>query len=362
LARSEAIEPLILAGGMACSPDHGRIAEAILKAGLPLSEELPWDVEAPAPVQSTQAIECVANALSRIGPEALVLLGDRFETAAAALSATVQAVPIVHLCGGEETEGAIDNALRHAITKLSHLHLVTHDEYAQRVLAMGEDPSSVHVVGSLSVDAIVGSALPDQAALELSLGIRLKPPVGLVTVHPTTLSTGEDIDEVGAVIGALEQYPATWIITLPNADPGNSTIRERLSDFADRWPDVHAFAALGEQRYLALLAQAFVVLGNSSSGMTEAPILGVPTVNVGDRQKGRLRFPSIIDVHPATPAILDAVRRVRDTTFVSTVKQMVRPYGDGHASDRIHEILLAWTPPCPPRKQFHHRRWRPPVR
>lgn len=361
LSQSPAFEPLILAGGMACSPAYGRIVDAIRQASLPVSAELPWDLDAPAELQVGCAVESVARTLRQLEPEAIVLLGDRFETAAAALAATLLAVPIVHLHGGEETEGAIDNALRHAITKLSHLHLVAHPAYARRVLQMGEDPGTIHVVGSLAVDNMVGRPLRQRAWLEADLGVRLDAPVGLVTVHPTTLATRQRADEVDAVIGAMEQVDATWIVTLPNADPGNAPIRERLLDIAGRRPGVHAFQSLGEERYLALMALSFVVLGNSSSGVIEAPSLRVPSVNVGDRQKGRLRFPSIIDVPPDIPAIVEALSRVREEAFLSEVSGMSLPFGDGHASNRILEHLLQWCPPSPPRKRFKDVPCNPPT-
>ena len=336
---------------MACSKKYGNVIRAAEEQGIEIFAKMEWNVDSvPAASQAAQALQMIAAILEQLVPDAMVLLGDRFETAAAAMAATLLNIPLVHLYGGEETEGAFDNGFRHAITKLSHLHFVAHEIYARRVIQMGESPSAVHIVGSIAADILRKRRLPSRQELENELGISLHPPVGLVTVHPTTLSCGGD--EVSAVTAAMERYPATWIVTLPNADPGNEPIAEAFLALAAKNDRVRTVSALGSQRYFGVMAHCAFVLGNSSSGMTEAPTLRIPTVNVGDRQKGRIRSPSVIDVPCETSAILSALHRAESPTFAKAVADQPHPFGTGDATERIVAVLRTWRPPVPPRKVF----------
>jgi UDP-hydrolysing UDP-N-acetyl-D-glucosamine 2-epimerase len=343
----------VFAGGMACSARYGRIVDAVRALGMEVVAELAWSQDADAVAQTSDAVRLVGDALGERRPDALILVGDRYETAGAAIAAAIIGIPINHLYGGEETEGAIDNALRHSITKLSHLHFVSHPDYADRVVQMGEPPSSVHVVGSLGVDNIRTLDLPGRAELERTLGMSLESPVGLVTVHPTTLAEGSAEDELDVVLSVIREHPARWVITLPNADPGNERIREAFQALALAAPNVVAVTALGEARYLGLMRLADFVLGNSSSGITEAPSMGVPTINVGDRQKGRVRSPSIIDVPCDAQAIRTAVRQALTPEWRAEISRQPRPFGEGDSAQRIIAVLERWTPPHPARKQFH---------
>jgi UDP-hydrolysing UDP-N-acetyl-D-glucosamine 2-epimerase len=343
----------LLVGGMACSAAFGYVSRAIRDQGFEIAQEMPWDVvRADASTQASEALRMTATALAALRPNALVLLGDRYETAAAAVAATVVRVPIVHLYGGEETEGAFDNALRHAITKMSHLHLVAHEVYARRVRQMGEDPAAVHVVGSLGVDNARNQPRLSREQVEALLGIRLDPPVGVVTLHPTTLGSGVPQGELTAVLEAIETYPATWVVTLPNADPGSEAIRSALLALATRRRNVVVVAALGSEGYLGLLGASDFMLGNSSSGITEAPAVGLPTINVGDRQRGRIRGASILDVPETPAAILEAIARSQTSGFRQLARETPPPYGGGEAAARIVAVLHQWEPPRPPRKVF----------
>ncbi len=352
LQDSDDFELVLLAGGMACSRHHGRIVHAIESQGFELAELLEWSLDQEVEAQSAEAVSMVGAALRRHRPRALVLLGDRHETAAAALASTLLRIPIVHLCGGEETEGSIDNALRHAVTKLSHLHFVTHAIYGQRVLDMGEAAEAVHVVGSTSVDNCLGTALPTRDELERELGLKLKPPVGLVTVHPTTLAEEASPSEVDVVLAAIRDVRATWVITLPNADPGHGEIRAALRRFEADTESTVVVDALGARLYLGVMQLSDVVVGNSSSGIVEAPAFGVPTVNVGDRQKGRIRGPSIIDVPADVQATKRALVQALSRDFRETVRSGASIFGDGSAADRMLAILSDWEIPVPPRKAF----------
>lgn len=340
----------LLAGGMCCEPRYGSVLAHLESDGFEAAETMRWvgaDEDAPAHVQAGQALAAIGDALERQRPDLLLLVGDRFETAAAAMAATIARVPIAHLHGGEETAGAFDNALRHAVTKLAHLHLVSHADHAKRVIAMGEAPDTVYIVGAPGLDNLRRTDLADRAELEATLGIALEPPVVLVTLHPATLGASAET-EATAVLSAMNVVDATYVMTLPNADPGSREIRTRFQAAADR-PRRCAVEALGERRYFGLLRVADAMLGNSSSGIIEAPVVRLPVVNVGSRQDGRLRSDNVIDTQPDAEAITQALQRALSEAF-RTGLRADSPLGDGLAGERIIAILAAYTPPSPPRK------------
>ena len=344
LRRHPAFELILLVGGMHNEARFGATGQALVAEGFAPTEVLRWagvDTDAPANHQAGDAVRLVGDALVKHRAEALLLIGDRFETAAAALAATVARVPIVHLHGGEETEGAFDNALRHAITKLAHLHLVSHELHGRRVIAMGEDRSTVHVVGAPGLDNLRRDDLATREELEAFLGIPLTAPVVLVTLHPATLG-GSPETEVAAMVAAMDRVPATYVITLPNVDPGAAVIRQALIA-AGAKPGRCVAEALGERRYFGLLQVCDAMLGNSSSGVIEAPVLKLPVVNVGDRQKGRLRADNVIDVPADAEAITRALERALDSEFRRSLPED-GPFGDGRAAARIVEILSTWRP------------------
>lgn len=352
LRDAPAFDLRLMVGGMHCSERFGHTVDAVRADGFAPCETLTWipdDRPSSAHEQAGTALAAIGAALERQQPDALFLVGDRFETAGAALAATLVALPIVHVHGGEESEGAFDNNFRHAITKLSHLHLVSHPAHRDRVIAMGEDPDSVHVVGAPGLDNAHRSDLPARAELEEGLGLKLESPVVIVTLHPATLG-GDPGREARAVAAALDAVEATYVITMPNTDPGHEAIREVLTS-AGRRPRRVAVDALGARRYWGMLRLADAVLGNSSSGLIEAPVLDVPAVNVGERERGRLRGPSVIDA-PADPgAIVAALRRALDPRFRAGLLGTASLFGDGRAAERIRDVLASWRPPRPPVKR-----------
>jgi UDP-N-acetylglucosamine 2-epimerase (non-hydrolysing) len=284
-----------------------------------------------------------------VEPDAIVIAGDRLETLAAATGATLVTVPIVHLHGGEQTEGLFDDAIRHAITKLAHLHLVSNEEHALRVIALGEDPASVHVVGAPSLDALARTDLADPAELEAFLGIPLERPLVIVTLHPTTLDS--DPSAVAEpLVAALDRVRATYVITLPNADPGNQRIRTALIRAASESSSRVAVEALGERRYWGLMRHADAMIGNSSSGLIEAPALSLPAVNVGDRQAGRHRGANVIDCEASVDAISEALRHALDPQTRAALRSQPGLHLDGRTGVRIKERIAAWHPSHPPRK------------
>jgi UDP-hydrolysing UDP-N-acetyl-D-glucosamine 2-epimerase len=282
-----------------------------------------------------------ADALDRLRPDLLVVLGDRFEILAAAQAAMILRIPIAHIHGGELTEGLIDEAIRHSLTKMSHLHFVAAEPYRQRVIQLGEAPERVWTVGAPGLDSIRLIPCPSRAELSESLGFDLTEPYFLVTYHPVTLDPAGG----GAVplLAALAEFPGHRILfTGVNADPDNAPIREAIAAFAAARPGrVHAAVSLGQTRYLGALAHADAVIGNSSSGILEAPSLHVPTVNIGDRQRGRLRAASVIDASEDAVAIAAALRRALSGEFRAGLAAMQSPFGDGHASERMLEIIAS---------------------
>jgi UDP-N-acetylglucosamine 2-epimerase (non-hydrolysing) len=355
IAESPDLELVLLVGGMHLSDRHGRTVSLIEDDGFIPAAELAWldgssDEDPPASIQAGRALELVGGALRGQSIDSLVLAGDRLETAAAALAATLERVPIVHIHGGEVTEGAFDNQLRNAITKLAHLHLASHAEYARRIVAMGEDPATVHVVGAPGLDAVFRGDLPDRAALEAELGRPLPPPVVLVTVHPATLDP-DPAAVVHPVTAAMAAVPATYVVTLPNPDPGGALIRRAWLDLDLDVPGAPlVLEALGERRYWGLMRIADAMLGNSSSGLVEAPAVDLPAVNVGDRQAGRRREANVVDVVAEPVAIAAALRRVLSPAFRDAVAAAHPPATDGRAGERIAAIIAEWSPPSPPRK------------
>jgi UDP-hydrolysing UDP-N-acetyl-D-glucosamine 2-epimerase len=331
---------------------HGHTIDDIRADGFEPAAELEWlgpDGTAAADVQAATALAAVARTLAAGRPDALVLVGDRFETAAAALAATIERIPIVHLHGGEQTGGAFDDQLRHAISKLSHLHLVSHDEHARRVAALGEDPATIHVVGAPGLDAAMRGDLAGRDELEEVLALRpLRSPLVVVTIQPVTLDP--DPAAVAApILQAIDEVPATYVFTLPNADPGAERVRDLVRAAAEREGRV-SVEALGERRYWGLMRLADAMLGNSSSGLVEAPALDLPAVNVGDRQAGRLRSRNVIDVAADPVAIAAALRRALAPETRAMIARDHPPLADGLAGRRIADIIAAWRPPNPPRK------------
>ncbi|HEY6396035.1 MAG TPA: UDP-N-acetylglucosamine 2-epimerase [Solirubrobacteraceae bacterium] len=290
----------------------------------------------------TYATRCGAEVgivLSEQHPDLLMVVGDRFELLPVATAALLNGVPIVHLSGGEITAGVIDDSVRHAVTKLAHLHLCATEEYAARVRSLGEEPWRVQVTGEPSIDRLAGEAQAiDREQLEKRLGLALVPPVGILTYHAPTLNPERLVDELSACFAATEPL-RTVVITHPGPDPGAWAIRERLRSFANAREGALLVETLGAL-FAPLLATADVMIGNSSSGIIEAATFGLPVVNVGDRQQGRTRPEGVIDV-PGDPArALAAVQRALDPGYRGRLYGLPNPYGDGHAVDRVLTAIV----------------------
>ena len=266
---------------------------------------------------------------------AVLLLGDRYETLAIAIAAGNTRTPIFHLCGGDTTEGAIDEWIRHSITKISYLHFVTNEESRKRVVQLGESPERVFNFGSTSVDNILAVADMSKDEALNSIGLNDCNYV-LCTYHPVTMESGCVDEQISEFLSAIQAFSnLQFVVTKSNADQGGAKINELLDDAAKRIENLHVYTSLGIRRYLSLMKYAEFVLGNSSSGIIEAPVLHVPTVNIGDRQKGRLQSDSIINCEPNTCSIVEAIKIAMSDRHKSLCKTVISPYGDGHAAERI---------------------------
>jgi GDP/UDP-N,N'-diacetylbacillosamine 2-epimerase (hydrolysing) len=276
------------------------------------------------------------DALHDLQPDLLLVLGDRYEILAATSAALISKVPVAHLHGGERTDGAFDDAIRHAITKMSHLHFVAAEEYRRRVIQLGEHPERVLLVGGLGVDSIRRVRLLDKESLEAAINFEFGSRNLLVTYHPETLAEANASQQMTALLSALEKLPDTRIIfSLPNADTGGREIVRLIEDYATRHPECRAYKSLGQQNYLSCLQFVDGVVGNSSSGLLEAPSFRKGTVNIGDRQRGRLRAASVIDCEAADEAITNALARLYSAEFQSMLGEVRNPYGDGGATEKI---------------------------
>lgn len=281
-----------------------------------------------------------AEAFSQLKPDLIVLLGDRYEIFAAASAALVCGIRIAHLHGGEVSEGAFDEALRHSITKMSDLHFVASDEYRLRVIQLGEDPLTVYNVGGLGVDALKRLKLLSRNALEKALNFKLGNRNLIITFHPPTQEPGDLEQQIKALLGALGSLQQTGLIfTISNSDTGGRMVNGKIRAFATKHPNAAVYESLGQQLYFSAVSHCDAVVGNSSSGLTEVPSMKKPTINIGSRQGGRMKASSVIDCKPEKKAILSALRLAASTTFQSKLASVVNPYGSGGATEAILKVL-----------------------
>ena len=332
----------LIAGGAHLSPVFGTTLSEIERDGFEIAARVPMLLSDDSPegvaVSIGVGVINFTNAYQSIQPNLLVLLGDRFEMLAAAIAALPLRIPVAHLHGGELTQGAMDDSMRHAISKLSHLHFAAAAAYGRRLVQMGEEPKRVFVTGSPVVDAILAEPVIPKAELEKELGARLEDAL-LVTYHPVTLEHERTEEHLSTLLTVLSRFENEILFTYPNADMGNAVIIEHLERFASTRPRAHVFVSLGRRKYHSLQRYVAAMVGNSSSGILEASIFKLPVVNIGDRQMGRLRTPNIIDVPDEVPAIERAIHTVLSPQFRESLSQMQHPYGKGDASKQILQTL-----------------------
>jgi GDP/UDP-N,N'-diacetylbacillosamine 2-epimerase (hydrolysing) len=330
----------LIATGMHLSPEFGLTYQAIEQDGFQIDRKVEMLVSSDTPVGIAKSMGLAmigfADALSELKPDLILVLGDRFEIFSIVSAALVARIPVAHLHGGEATEGLIDEAIRHAITKMSHLHFVATEAYRQRVIQLGEQPDRVFLVGGLGVDNIKQLQLLDRDALEDSLDFKLGRKNLLVTFHPVTLETATAADQMAELLAALSDLEDTHLIfTLPNADTDGRTLIKMVEKFVVQNPNARAYTSLGQLRYLSCVAYVDGVVGNSSSGLAEVPSFKKGTINIGDRQRGRLQAASVINCEPNRESISAALEKLYSTDFQRCLSLVINPYGEGGASEAI---------------------------
>ena len=334
---------LIVATGMHLAPQFGLTWKEIEADGFAIDAKVDIQLTSDTPAGVTrslgQAIIGFADVFDRLRPDLFVLLGDRYEILAAAEAALIAKIPVAHIAGGDTTEGAFDESIRHSITKMAHLHFVTNEVSARRVRQMGEDPAHVYTVGSPGIDVIRNIKLLSREDLEEQLGYHFLKRNLLVTFHPATLDAVPARDQFQELLKALDALGVDTgiIITLPNADTENSSIISMIKDHVSSRPRTRSYSSLGQVRYLSVVAQVDAVVGNSSSGLYEVPSFKKPTVNIGDRQKGRIQSSSVINCRPEAEDIIRAINEA----FTKDCSSTVNPYGKGDSAEKIIDALKA---------------------
>lgn len=348
----------IVATGMHLSPEFGLTYREIEQDGFRIDRKVEMLTSSDTSVGIAKSMGLgmigFADAYTELQPDLIVVLGDRFEIFSAVAAALVARIPVAHLHGGEATEGAFDEALRHSITKMAHLHFVAAEEYRQRVIQLGEQPDRVFLVGGLGIDAIRRLTLIGRTDLEAVLGFSFGKRNLLVTFHPVTLETATAVDQMAELLAVLAELKDTQLIfTLPNADTGGRALIDMVNQFVARNPHAHAFASLGQLRYLSCVANVDGVVGNSSSGLAEVPSFKKGTLNIGDRQRGRLQAASVINCKPDREAIAKALETLYSADFQANLADVTNPYGEGGASERILAILRSCSLDGIVKKTFH---------
>lgn len=346
LSADESLELRLAVTGTHLAEPFGMTVREIEADGFPIDVKIPilqGGGDSPADISRamSKAIEGFGVYFQAHRPDLLVVLGDRYETFAVCTAAVNACVPIAHLSGGETTEGAMDECFRHCITKMSYLHFTAAEAYRKRVIQLGEDPERVFCVGELGIENALHEKLLSPEELEAGLEFPLfRKPYVVTTFHPVTLEPGSAEGQLDELLAAVaERTDLNFLITKSNADIGGRSINERLDDFAKRALNCCVVASLGMRRYLSALKYALCVLGNSSSGLIEAPSFGIPTINIGDRQRGRLQAESVINCRPEKADILRALDRACSSEFRALAAGAVNPYGDGNTSGKICEII-----------------------
>ena len=344
---SKQLQLQLVVTGMHLSPEFGLTVQQIEADGYPIDWRVEILLSSDTAVGITKSMGLgligFADALAQLQPDLLLVLGDRYEIMVAAQASMIGRIPIAHLHGGELTEGLIDEAIRHSVTKMAHLHFVAAEEYRQRVIQLGEQPERVFCVGGLGIDNIKRLDLLNRQQLEESLNFKLGECNLLVTFHPVTLEKDSAAEQMAELLNALNHFPDVHLIfTMPNADTDGRVLFQMIENYVHDRLNACVFTSLGQLRYLSCIQHVDGVVGNSSSGLAEVPSFKKPTINIGDRQRGRLKAESVIDCLPKSAAITASIKIALRTAFQQQLKQpFVNPYGEGGASEAIVTRLEA---------------------
>lgn len=342
IKKDKSFELQIIATAMHLSPEFGMTINEIVKDGYKINEKIEMLLSADTDTAVVKAMGLAmitaSDAFKRLKPDLLIILGDRFEMMALATSAYLMNIPIAHIAGGETTEGAFDEGIRHSITKMSSLHFAATDIYKKRIIQLGENPKSVFNVGAIGLDNIKNMKLFSRKELEKDLKLSFDRKTALVTFHPVTLEKESPQKQFLQVLNALEKFPDLILIfTMPNSDTGGREIIEMVKKFTSKRSNAYAFTNLGQKRYLSMLKQVDLVIGNSSSGIVEVPFMGISTINIGDRQKGRIMNESIINASCETDAIAAAIKIALSKKRSSG--KIKNPYGNGTAAMQMLQVI-----------------------
>ena len=343
---SKEFDMKLLVTGSHLSKKHGETISEIIESGFKIHKKVFLNLECDNSEFIAKAtatgIESFSKIFKELSPDLLIVLGDRYELLTAIIPACFERIPIAHLNGGEITEGAIDDVIRHAITKFSHLHFVANEEYRKRVIQLGENPATVFNVGGMSIDAINSISLLKKKEIEKLLNISLLNKSLLITYHPETLDVNKSISQFKSLLRSLEKLDDTTLIfTMPNADPGSDILFKLIREFVSSKSNRYVFNSLGQKKYFSLVNLVDGVIGNSSSGISEVPYFKKPTINIGDRQKGRLRAESILDCNHDEDSITSAIKKIYTKEFELKVSKSKCPYGYPGGSKKILDILKA---------------------
>lgn len=337
----------IVATGAHLSPEFGLTYKEIEADGFIIDNkiEILLSSDSPVGISKSMGLTLVsfADYFNKLKPDMLIVLGDRYESLAVSMAAMNQRIPIAHLYGGESTEGAIDESIRHAITKLSYLHFTSTEEYRAQVVQMGEDPARVFCVGAIGIENISNETLMSQLELEESISFKLDKPYAVITFHPVTLDDNNEEEQMKALLSACRvQKNLKFIFTKANADANGRIINQLIDGYVGNNDNAIAFASLGLVRYLSALKYCSFVMGNSSSGLIEAPSFGIPTINIGARQQGRLQAASVINCQPLFDDIVCAMRLAQSDEFKIKARKVMNPYGGGKTSNKIQKELVSF--------------------
>lgn len=344
IRQAPSLELQVIATGTHLSPEFGFTYREIERDGFSIDRKVEMLLSSDTSTGLAKSMGLgligIGEALQQLAPDFILVLGDRFEIFSVAAAATVARIPIAHLHGGESTEGAFDEAMRHSITKMSHLHFVAAEGYRKRVIQLGEHPDRVFLVGGLGIDNVRRLTLLDRTALEASIGFKLGSKNLLVTFHPVTLENATSPKQMAELLSALESLEDTQLIfTMPNADTDGRVLQDMVKQFVISHANACAFTSLGYLHYLSCVRHVDGVVGNSSSGLLEVPSFGKGTINIGHRQRGRLKADSVIDCSPDRKSIEVALQRLYSPTFQAILKNVHNPYDEGGASEKIVRVL-----------------------
>jgi GDP/UDP-N,N'-diacetylbacillosamine 2-epimerase (hydrolysing) len=349
----------IIVTGMHLSPEFGLTYQEIERHGFVINEkvEMLLSSDTPSAISKSTGLGLIgfADAFNDLNPDLLIVLGDRYEIFAATSAALFARIPIGHISGGETTQGAYDEVIRHSITKMSWWHFVAAEEYKNRVIQLGENPKRVFNVGGLGVDAIQKTNLLSKKDLMENTGIQFRKKNLLITYHPVTLDDGTSQKHFESLLNALKDLKDAYLIfTLPNSDSDGRVIKRMIEDFVKINSTASiSFSSMGSLNYLSTLQFVDGVVGNSSSGLAEVPTFKIGTVNIGDRQAGRMKAESVIDCNPDQITIKNAIKKLYSKKFQNKLKTVSNPYGNGKATENIMEILKKTKIPDQLKKEFH---------